>query len=84
MILVRSRAYYRHQRSRAINKKMKRVKLGFWYVKPGHEGSLSKGKTHCACGMCSTKTKKDGWHKNYLAKFESMKDAIEDYFNETE
>ena len=29
--------------------------LPYWYV--DHRGKLNKGKIHCSCGMCSTKTR---------------------------
>ncbi|MNR44589.1 hypothetical protein D3C85_1633510 [compost metagenome] len=63
---------------------MERVKLGFWWIKKGKEGSLSKGKIHCSCSSCSTKVKKDGWHKNDKSKLNLMKKDIEDYYKETE
>lgn len=79
MICVRDRAYYRHHRKRVINKKMKLVKLGHWYVAPGKEGSLSKGKTHCGCSMCTTKTKVLGYPKNQLSRIIAMKKEIQGY-----
>ncbi|MDQ0114045.1 hypothetical protein J2T15_003488 [Paenibacillus harenae] len=62
-----------------INKKMKRVKLGHWYVTPGKGGSLSKGKTHCGCSMCTTKTKVLGYPKNQLSRIIAMKKEIQGY-----
>lgn len=84
MILVRSRAYYRHQRERVIKKKMKIVKAGLWYIYTGKEGSLSKGKVHCSCPICSNKTKYIGWRKNDLSKINQMKNEIDEYLNKTE
>ncbi len=33
---------------------------------------LSKGKVHCSCPMCATKTKKDGWKYSDLKEIERM------------
>lgn len=63
----RSRAYYRYQRWRSICRKYRIHKqtLGKQFVErcysPGGEkgtaiGSLSKGKIHCSCPMCRTKS----------------------------
>lgn len=50
-----SRAYYRDQRRRHIDRKKRIIKLqnGYWYYE--HEGILSKGKIHCSCWMCRRK-----------------------------
>ena len=50
----RSRDYYRKVRENAIRRKHK-ISKGYWHVK--HLGVLSKGKIHCSCWMCSTKSK---------------------------
>lgn len=57
----RDRAYYRKQRARAINRKRgicKRIG-GDELVRAwsgGALGRLSKGKIHCSCWMCRTKS----------------------------
>ncbi len=52
----RTRSYYREAREKSIARKY-RISHDYWYVK--HPGMLSKGKIHCSCWMCATKTKKD-------------------------
>jgi len=60
--MSRSRAYYRWQRYRTIQKKLgflKRVggmeNVMAWTG--GQPGRLSKGKIHCSCWMCRMKSK---------------------------
>lgn len=61
--LNRSRAYYRKQRIRVINRKLeiRRFQWGKKVVDEVYDcrsiGKLSKGKVHCSCWMCSTKSK---------------------------
>jgi len=53
--MSRSRAYTRHQRQRCIQRKKNLIRDGkFWIYK--YEGMLSKGKIHCSCWMCRTKS----------------------------
>ena len=54
----RSRDYYRHHRERAIQRK-KGIARRYWHY--NHDGQYSKGKIHCSCRMCSSKTNTDGW-----------------------
>jgi hypothetical protein len=34
------------------------------------KGKLVKGKVHCSCSMCQTKTKNDGWKHSDLKKMQ--------------
>jgi hypothetical protein len=93
--MKRDRAYYREQRQKHIDRKKKIIKDQqyplFWGYK--YEGELSKGKIHCSCGMCRSKTNNKGKHRlihgNYapsknwkhsdLQKIESADAAVADY-----
>ena len=82
--MQRTKDYYRYWRNRII-----RRKLGFLRRKGGENeveawtrgkiGKLSKGKMHCSCRMCRTKSydclshsdlKKNGYQRECLAKDE--------------
>lgn len=57
----RDRAYYRYQRNRTINKKLRKIK-SVWSEDSleniqKNKGKLSKGKIHCSCPMCSAKSR---------------------------
>lgn len=61
--MERNRAYYRRQRDRAIKRKyaIQEIRMGKseakdLYEKYGKLGELSKGKVHCSCPMCRTKS----------------------------
>lgn len=62
----RSRDYYRKVRAKAIVRK-RRISQGYWHVKA--PGVLSKGKIHCSCWMCSSKTWRDGAPVSELRKY---------------
>ena len=60
----RDRGYYRRQRKRTIQRK-ERI-LGFWGSpeeveswERGANGRLAKGKIHCSCPMCRSKSYDD-------------------------
>ena len=59
--MKRSRAYYREQRIRAINRKkgiLKRIggdEYVFAWMR-NEPNRLSKGKIHCSCWMCRSKS----------------------------
>ncbi len=57
----KGRGYSREMRIRHIFRKKGIVKRlgGYWNYK--YDGQYAKGKIHCSCGMCSTKTRKDGY-----------------------
>lgn len=60
--LLKGRAYTRYMRKTHISKKMQKdlsYNMGRWHK---FNGQYSKGKIHCSCPMCSTKTRRDG-HK---------------------
>lgn len=78
----RSRAYYRHQRNRAIQRKAKIAEHNGWYV-PSN-GYFAKGKVHCSCWMCSQKTKKDGFPHSQNIQLECLNSQLYDYFSEGE
>lgn len=58
--MERGRAYYRHHRQRAIDRKYNILRENKpwaleWYARD--KGRLSKGKIHCSCSLCRTKSK---------------------------
>ena len=60
----RDRSYYRKQRKRAIHRKEELLRKigGEEYVHAwtrGAPGRLAKGKIHCSCWMCRTKSYDD-------------------------
>lgn len=80
----RTRAYYRHQRWRAIRRKY-RIRKQLWgrelvedYYSKVPIGTLSKGKIHCSCPMCRTKSYDELSHrdKKYL---ESATEQLKEY-----
>lgn len=63
---MRTRAERRHNTRVKSNKKANIVKNVYFEGQDLVEnerfvGKLKKGKIHCSCYMCATKTKKDGW-----------------------
>lgn len=68
----RTLSYRRMQRRRTINRKKNIIKKqnNYWYYK--HEGQLSKGKIHCSCWMCRSKSY-DG------AKIQDLRNYIGEY-----
>jgi hypothetical protein len=70
IILNRSRAYYREQRIRAINRKkgiLKRLggdDLVQAWSGGGVFGRFAKGKIHCSCWMCRTKSYDEKKHND--------------------
>ena len=59
----RDRAYYRYQRKRHIRRKIRILKgYGEWCIAGwmrGQPGRLVKGKIHCSCPLCRTKSYDD-------------------------
>ena len=43
---------------------------------PRFVGKLLKGKIHCSCSICTTKTKKDGWKHSDMQKLESISNQL--------
>ena len=75
----RHRGYYRKQRVKAIKRKY-RIRKSLWgeektieYYDNVPKGTLSKGKVHCSCYLCSAKTKRDGWKPSDQKRINSMK-----------
>ena len=69
IVLNRSRAYYREQRMWAINRKKGICKRlgGDDYVQAwsgGVLGRFAKGKIHCSCWMCRTKSYDEKKHSD--------------------
>ena len=81
--MIRSRGYYRKQRERAINRKfaIQEVRMGkqeahkFYRTFP--KGALSKGKVHCSCPMCRTKSYDNLSHRD--TKLKVMSDLELDF-----
>jgi len=86
----RTRAYYRHQRWRCICRKYNirkqlwgRMAVEQYYSKDGKLGvaigTLSKGKIHCSCPMCRTKSYDELSHRDKKV-IESMDEQLKEYF----
>lgn len=87
-----NRGYYREQRNKHIRRKKRIIHMKYDFLGYKYEGSLSKGKIHCSCGMCMNKTRNKGRrhvHGNYapninfkasdLRKIESMNEKLLDF-----
>ena len=82
--MKRGRGYYRSQRKRTIQRK-KDLLYGigghdyWWAWTRGANGRLAKGKIHCSCPMCRSKSYDDPTMRpkeDYL-RLEKTKDVIE-------
>lgn len=62
----------RHHRRRVIQRKSRIAKQLGWHVK--FKGKLAKGKIHCSCYYCRTKSREIGWPKRDLVKLACMKE----------
>lgn len=77
----RSRDYYRFQRERVIKRKMSILafQMGKDYselfYKEHPVGKLAKGKVHCSCRMCRTKSSDEISHRDKVAQ-ERAEDSI--------
>jgi len=72
----RSRGYYRAMREKTINRKRRIInsyRLGKYVT---HDGTLSKGKIHCSCEMCSF----HGTSRQDTRKLIKMEDALTDLY----
>lgn len=70
--MKRTRAYYRRQRNRAIERKLGILRRlgGEEYVYAwtrGAYGRLAKGKIHCSCPMCRAKSRDEHIHRDKKA-----------------
>lgn len=76
----RNRAYYRDVRKRKIahRKHICEDYYGWdWYLV---DGRYSKGKIHCSCPLCSSKSKDRNWKHSDKQKIESAEDQLDSYF----
>lgn len=74
----RSQAYNRHHRKRVIERKTKIAKQIGWHSR--YTGYFAKGKIHCSCGMCSNKTKKNGFPHSQVIQLERLNSQLSDYY----
>lgn len=70
--MKRTRAYYRRQRNRTIERKLGILRMlgGEEYVYAwtrGAYGRLAKGKIHCSCPMCRAKSRDEHSHRDKKA-----------------
>lgn len=75
----RTTAYRRHKRYAAINRKKNIIRdawRGEWHCK--YDGSLSKGKIHCSCPMCRSKSY-DQARMSDIRVADRMLDQLEEY-----
>ncbi|MFC5591239.1 hypothetical protein ACFPRA_20360 [Sporosarcina soli] len=87
----RSSSYYRYQRKRAINRKLRIIKYAWGvdetdaivhpYIK--HPGKLSKAKLNCSCKMCKYEKHYDIPKPNVKSKKDLMQRDIKEYFTES-
>ncbi len=78
----RDRAYYRKQRKRIIRNKsrlLKRLGGGDLYEgwTRGYPGRLAKGKIHCSCWMCRTKSYDYLLHRDVRQKLDARQQTEE-------
>ena len=77
----RTRDYYRKQRAKHIARKKRIIRglNGYWGYE--HEGELAKGKIHCSCPWCRSKSYDRKAAKD-LARIEAMNESKKYYFND--
>lgn len=78
----RSRDFYRKQRAKHISRKKRMIQewsanCAYWITE---DGKLSKGKIHCSCWMCRSKSF-DNKKANDLARIEAMNESERYYFD---
>ena len=77
---IRNRAYYRDKRRKAINKKIRiiKIKYSFDFIDSSKRepGRLSKAKVHCSCKMCKFEKFYGIERYNYLSKLEAIKNEL--------
>lgn len=87
----RTRAYYRHQRKRAIARKMyifhdiqgnELAEFHNGTVYPFVPGKFAKGKVHCSCKMCKYDKVYHIEKEKVKAQEKWLKQEVESYFNE--
>lgn len=74
----RGRSYSRRERARNIRRKSKILRNTTGDVSVKHKGMLSKGKVHCSCALCRTKSS-DSPHISRLREDARMKAMLEEY-----
>jgi len=86
--MKRDRGYYRSQRKRTIRRKSFLLYgIGgqdYWFAwTRGANGRLAKGKIHCSCPMCRSKSYDDPSARDKRAKGKA-KEMINEYLREEE
>lgn len=85
----RSRSYYRHQRNRAVKRKLKIIQFA-WGLDQRDDsehpclknpGRLSKTKINCSCWLCKPEKHFDIPKASVKSKKDLMKWDIKEYFN---
>ena len=73
---MRSKAWRRHKNLVKALRKARIIKEqnDYWNYKSLNQ--LVKGKIHCSCPMCSSKTKKDGYSHSDLKKITKCKSFV--------
>lgn len=79
----RTRAYRRHKRRCAIQKKRNKITKRYGY-KEGYDmfpldGQLAKGKIHCSCNNCKVKKSNKGWKHSDVRQLIRVYDDYEEY-----
>ena len=81
--MKRSKDYYRYQRKQHIKRKLGILRriggeddVRAW--SGGQPGRLSKGKIHCSCWMCRSKSY-DDWSYSDKQMFVRMEDQVKEY-----
>lgn len=84
----RTKAYYRYQRNKSIQRKLKIIKNVWKYDEHAaikhpyilHPGKLSKGKLNCSCKMCKFEKHYDIPKKQTKSNWDVMTMDLKEYF----
>ena len=63
----RGKGYLRRERAKHIKRRKSLVEQLCYHQAPTFDGMLSKGKIHCSCPLCTTKSKNKG-KRRYMKK----------------
>lgn len=63
----RGKGYLRRERAKHIKRRKSLVEQLCYHWAPAFDGMLSKGKIHCSCPLCTTKSKNKG-KRRYMKK----------------
>ena len=80
--MQRPRAERRHLTQMAIERKAEKLKHGGWYnayndwTYGGQRNRLNKGKIHCSCPRCSSKTKYYGPTISEFKQYEKLQSSL--------